>query len=127
MQARNNIIDTLTLFTSFSTLVCCALPALLVAIGAGAALAGVVSSVPQLIWLSEHKTGLFIFAGCMLALSGTLRYQSRYAACPVDPAQAAACKKTRKVSGIVYTVSLIIYATGSFFAFIAPKLMEYYA
>ena len=44
-----------SLFASSSTLVCCALPALLVAVGAGAALSSLVSAVPQLVWLSEHK------------------------------------------------------------------------
>jgi hypothetical protein len=42
------------LFAS-GTLVCCVLPAVMVALGAGAALAGLVTSVPQLVWLSAHK------------------------------------------------------------------------
>lgn len=111
------------LFTSFSTLLCCALPALLVSIGAGAALAGIVSTVPQLIWLSEHKVGLFIFAGGMLAMTGALRYRNRNVPCPIDPVQAESCKRLRKTSGIVYVISLILYATGFFFAFIATKLI----
>ena len=44
-----------SLFASSSTLICCALPALLVALGAGAALSSLVSAVPQLVVLSEHK------------------------------------------------------------------------
>jgi hypothetical protein len=117
------VFDTLTLFTSFSTLICCALPALFVTLGAGAVLAGIVSQVPQLIWLSEHKIGLFIFAGSMLAVSGGLRYQSRNAPCPIEPDKANACKKLRKTSGVIYTVSLVIYAIGFLFAFIAPYLI----
>lgn len=115
-----NVVHTLTLFSSFSTLLCCALPALFVALGAGAALAGIVAQVPQLIWLSEHKIALFVFAGTMLSISGFLRYQSRNAPCPIDPGKAQACKKLRKTSGIVYATSLAIYATGFFFAFVAP-------
>jgi hypothetical protein len=52
----------LSLFTSSGTLVCYALPALLVAIGAGAALSLLVSVFAQVVWLSEHKVGLFVFA-----------------------------------------------------------------
>jgi len=52
---KSRLVDFLTLFTSASTLICCALPALLVAIGAGSVMAGLVSNVPQLIWLSKHK------------------------------------------------------------------------
>jgi hypothetical protein len=114
--------NSVMLFTSFSTLFCCALPALFVALGAGAALAGIVTNVPQLIWLSYHKIGLFIFSGLMLAVSGTLRYTSRNAPCPIDPVQAESCKNLRRNGGIVYVVSLLIYATGFFFAFIAPHL-----
>ena len=43
-----------TLATGASTLLCCALPALLVALGAGAVLATAVSVFPQLVWVSEH-------------------------------------------------------------------------
>jgi hypothetical protein len=119
-EAKHNLFNVLTLFTSFSTLLCCALPALFVTIGAGAALAGIVANVPQLIWLSQHKIGLFIFAGTMLAVSGGLRWQSRSAPCPIDPVQADSCKRLRKTSGVIYAVSLGIYAIGFFFAFIAP-------
>jgi len=55
-------ISLLTLFSSGGTLICCALPALLVSLGAGAVMASVVSSVPQIVWFSEHKLGVFIFA-----------------------------------------------------------------
>lgn len=118
----SRIVHSLTLFSSFSTLFCCALPALFVAIGAGAALAGIVTNVPQLIWLSEHKIPLFIFAGCMLSLSAFLRWRSRNAPCPTDANKAAACSSMRKGSFYVFCISLAIYATGLFFAFIAPNL-----
>jgi hypothetical protein len=116
-------VHTLTLMTSFSTLFCCALPALFVAIGAGATLAGIVSTIPQLIWLSKHKIILFGFSGFMLVSSGITRYASRNAPCPIDKAQAKACKKVRKISLWIYFGSLMIYATGFFFAFIAPHLI----
>jgi len=116
------ILHTIALFGSFSTLICCALPALFVTLGAGVALIGLVSAVPQLIWLSEHKIPLFIFAGIMLAISGAARYMSRNAPCPVDPVMAKACGRTRKLSLGVFYFSLAMYATGFFFAFIAPYL-----
>ena len=115
-------IHTLTLMTSFSTLFCCALPALFVAVGAGAALAGIVSNVPQLVWLSERKVLLFSLAAILLTASGIMRYRSRNAPCPIDPAQAKACMKLRRISRAVYIGSLLLYAAGFFFAFIAPYL-----
>lgn len=113
-----------SLFASSSTLICCALPALLVALGAGAALSSLVSVFPQVVWLSEHKVGLFVFAGAMLAASGALQWHARTAPCPVDPALRQACMQTRKTSFLVYLASVALYAVGGWFTFIAPMLME---
>lgn len=111
-----------SLFASSGTLVCCALPALLVALGAGAVLSSLVSVFPQLVWLSEHKDGLFIAAGLMLAASGGLQWHNRTAPCPTDPALRHACLRTRKTSLRVYCFSVLIYAVGGWFAFIQPAL-----
>ena len=111
-----------SLFASSGTLVCCALPALLVGLGAGAVLSSLVSVVPQLVWLSEHKEGLFIAAGLMLAASGWLQWRNRTAPCPTDPALRSACLRTRKASARVYGVSVLIYAVGGWFAFVQPAL-----
>jgi hypothetical protein len=122
-QTRSSLLTSvLSLFASSSTLICCALPALLVALGAGAALSGLVGAFPQIVWLSEHKIGLFIFAGLMLAASGGLQWINRNAPCPIDPALRDACLRTRKVSLRVYWVSLGVYLVGGFFAFVLPWL-----
>ena len=119
MNLRNNILHTLTIFSSVGTLVCCALPALLVSIGAGAVMASLVSAVPQLVWISEHKIPLFVFAGVMLCLSGLATYRNRRMPCPTDPALAKSCLRVRRVSFGVFIISLTIYATGFYFAFLA--------
>ncbi|HSH53388.1 MAG TPA: hypothetical protein VK967_00035 [Methylotenera sp.] len=113
----------LSLFTSSGTLVCCALPALLVGIGAGAAMSSLISNVPQLVWFSEHKVGVFAFAALMLLLSGAMHWRARSLPCPVDPAQAATCIATRRTSFRVYVFSLLIFLMGGFFAFIAPLIL----
>ena len=112
----------LSLLTSSGTLVCCALPALLATLGAGAALSSLVSAVPQLVWLSEHKEGLFATATAMLALAGFMQWRARTLPCPADPALAATCMRTRTMSLRIYAVSLAIFLIGGFFAFIAPLL-----
>ena len=55
---------------SSGTLVCCALPALFVTVGAGAALSSLVSAVPQLVWLSENKEPLFVCRTAQLLPAG---------------------------------------------------------
>jgi hypothetical protein len=112
----------LSLFASSSTLVCCALPALLVALGAGAALSSLVSVFPQVVWLSEHKVGLFTFAGLAMVASGSLQWRNRYAPCPTDPALRRSCLKTRKTSLRVYGLSVAVYLVGGWFAFVQPWL-----
>ncbi len=124
MTAKHKVVHTFALFGSFSTLLCCALPALFVSLGAGAALIGLVSAVPQLIWLSEHKVGLFIFAGVMLTISGISRYLTRNAPCPIDAKEARACKRLRRIGLGVFCFSLLMYAVGFYFAFVAQHMMR---
>ena len=118
----SGLMSWLSIFTSAGTLVCCALPALLVAIGAGAALAGMVSAVPQLVWLSENKAAVFGAATAMLLVAGAMQWRARYAPCPADPRLAEQCRRTRRVSLKIYAVSVAIFAVGAFFAFVAPML-----
>ena len=111
-----------SLFASSSTLVCCALPALLVAVGAGAALSSLVSAVPQLVWLSERKELLFTFAGVMLLAAGMLQWRNRTAPCPLDPGLRQSCLRARKTSAQMWGFSAAIYAVGAWFAFVQPWL-----
>ena len=111
-----------TLLATSGTLVCCAIPAALVALGAGAALSALVSVFPQVVWLSEHKEALFAISGAALALSGWIQWRNRSAPCPVDPALRDACLRTRRVSRRVYFASLAFFAVGGWFAFVQPLL-----
>jgi hypothetical protein len=114
----------LSLFASSGTLVCCALPALLVALGAGAALSSLVSAVPQLVWISEHSGPVFGVAGVMLSAAGAVQWRNRTAPCPTDPALRDTCLRTRRWSLRVYLASLALFALGAWFAFVAPWLQK---
>ncbi len=105
------------LFSSLSTLVCCALPALLISLGLGAVLAGLVSHVPALIWVSEHKTVVFGLAGALLLFNGVWLWLSRNAPCPIEPKLRAACLTGRRISKAIYFVSLAAFGIGAFFAY----------
>lgn len=120
---QNSLLTYLTLFSSMGTLICCALPALLVSLGLGAIMAGLVANVPGLIWLSEHKTEVFVFAGSLLMINGVLRFLNRNAPCPIDPILRQACIKSRKFASLVYWASILIFLVGVFFAFIAPQIL----
>jgi len=113
------LLPVLSLFTSLGTLVCCALPALLVTLGLGATLAGLVSNAPWLIILSEHKVLIFMTSAVMLLASFMLQYRARNLPCPVDPEKAKACQRLRRLSWVLLSISITIYFIGFFFAFIA--------
>jgi hypothetical protein len=115
------------LFASSATLVCCVLPAVLVAVGAGAALAGLVTAFPQLIWLSEHKALVFGVAALALGVSGVALWVGRRAPCPADPALARSCQRLRRISAVIYAVALISSIVGATFAFILPAISSYAA
>lgn len=114
----------MSLLASSGTLVCCAIPAVLVALGAGAALSSLISAFPQLVWLSERKEELFTFAGVMMIASGWLQWRNRTAPCPVDPRLRDACLHTRKASLRIYAASVAFYLIGSWFAFVQPWLAQ---
>jgi TRAP-type C4-dicarboxylate transport system permease small subunit len=117
------IIDFFLLFSSTSTLICCAFPALMISIGAGSTMAFLSAHIPGFIWLSQNKVYLFIFAGFMLAFGAVLQVKTRNRECPLDGSQAASCQASKSWGKYIYFISLIIYSIGGFFAFIAPIII----
>ena len=119
---RNAWLAFTALLASTGTLVCCVLPAAMVALGAGAVLAGLVSAVPQLVWMSAHKGVVFGVAAALLLVAGFGLWRVRSIPCPADPALARACVGLRKLSAGLYVVALAAFAVGSTFAFVLPRL-----
>jgi len=115
---RDTIAPTLALFGSASTLLCCALPALLISLGAGAVLAGLTSAIPGIMWLSAHKNMLFVLSGVLMALSTALWWQQRSAPCPLDPIKAEACARLRRINIWLLSSAWLAYGCGLFFAYL---------
>ena len=91
-------------------------------LGAGAALAGLVTAVPQLVWMSAHKGLVFGLAASLLVVAGGALWRSRGMPCPADPALARACARLRRVSAISYFVAVVAFVIGAAFAFVLPTL-----
>jgi len=117
---RNAGVAMATLVASTGTLVCCVLPAAMVALGAGATLASLVSAVPQLVWLSEHKPWVFGLALGLLLVSGVLLRRARSLPCPAEPGLARTCARLRRVSVVLWSAALAATAIGALFAFVLP-------
>ena len=119
---RQTFLPSLSLFTSMGTLLCCAMPALLVTLGMGASLAGFVGAVPWITVTSDYKATVFTVAGVLIVLATVMQWRARHAPCPADPARAKACSRLRKVSWIILAIAAFSYVTGFFFAFIAVHI-----
>lgn len=122
-RLRQTALPFLSLFVSLSTLLCCALPAALVALGLGAVMAGLISAVPQVVWLSERKETLFVVGGVLLTIAAVGMYLSRNAPCPADLQQAKVCGTARVAARVTLSISAVVYSLGFFFAFIASKIL----
>ena len=112
-----------SLFASSSTLICCALPAIFVALGAGASFASLITAFPFLITLSQYKAYITLFALVMIALAGYVNYKTYYMPCPADPELGRACSETRKKSRYLYYVSVGIFLFASIFTYIVPGFL----
>src|SRR5579862_8434886 len=87
LRSRSGALSYLSLFTSLGTLLCCALPSLLVLFGLGATVASVLSEAPWLVAMSHHKNWVFLVAGVLI--SGNFVYV--YAIARRLQARAEAC------------------------------------
>jgi Na+/melibiose symporter-like transporter len=123
MSARENRLPEsgvtwLTLFTTLGTLICCALPIMLVTLGLGAAVASLTSSFPLLITLSRHKGWVFALSAILLLISGWLLYRSGRS-CPTDPQLGALCDRTQRWNRRVFWISVAIWGSGFTAAYLA--------
>jgi len=108
----------LTLFTSSTTLICCALPILLVSFGLGTVSASLFANLPFLVVLAQYKTWMFAGSGIVLVITGWLLFRpGRY--CPTDPVLAAQCESAHSWNVRFFWVSVAIWALGFAAAYLA--------
>ena len=69
------------LFGSASTLLCCALPALLISLGAGAVMAGSQPPYRASCGYLHAKNALFVLSGLLMVFSSSLWWRRRHAPC----------------------------------------------
>jgi len=127
---RSALLGYVSLFTSFGTLLCCALPSLLVLLGLGATVASLLTSVPWLVTLSRHKNWVFAISGLLIGSNFAYVYilaprlVAQRAACPPD--DPSACDTASRASRVVLWVSGVIYVAGFISAYVlGPLLMRF--
>ena len=112
-----------SLFASTSTLICCALPAVFVTLGAGATFASLVSAAPFLVALSQYKISISLFALVMIVVAGIINYRTARLPCPLDPELGKTCMQTRRRSQRLYFISTGIFVFASFFTYVVPLII----
>lgn len=118
---ENKLISYFSLFTSFGTLLCCAIPSTLVLLGFGASLAGFLGEYPQFIWLSDNKAIVFGLSFFMLGISWLGQKYAASQSCPIDKKED--CETTKNWSKPVFFITLGINIIGAFYAFVLPRLL----
>jgi mercuric ion transport protein len=122
---RSALLNYFSLFTSLSTLLCCALPSLLVLFGLGASVASMLSFMPWLVTLSQHKQWTFTISGVLIAASFVNIYyiapRIRAKECSAD--DPSACEEASRLSIILLWVSAAIYAVGVFVAYVLGPML----
>ena len=111
----------LTLFAASGTLICCALPIILVTLGLGATVAAFTSSFPALITIAQHKSWVFAGSATLLLLSGWLMTRAGRT-CPADPELARVCARAQVLNRRIYWSAVVIWVVGFFAAYLALPL-----
>jgi len=123
---RSSMLSYFSLFTSLSTLLCCALPSLLVLFGLGASVAPILAFTPWLVTLSRHKVWTFSIS-CMLIGSSFVNiyyFVPRLRGGDVcDVGGRSACDDASRVSKLVLWVSAGVYAVGFFVAYVLGPIL----
>jgi mercuric ion transport protein len=122
---RSALLNYFSLFTSLSTLFCCALPSLLVLFGLGASVASVLSFLPWLVALSRHKQWTFAVSGILIALSFINMYyvspRIRLKQCISN--SPSACEEASKLGKVLLWASAGIYTVGVFVSYVLAPIL----
>lgn len=124
---RAALLNYFSLFGSFSTLICCALPSVLVLLGMGTTVASLLLAAPWLVSLSRHKIWTFSMAGLLIAMSFVMtfliapRLREGEVCYADDP---TTCGEVSKISRAILWVSAVIWSGGFFVAYLLGPILE---
>ncbi len=128
---RAALLNYFSLFSSFSTLICCALPSVLVLLGMGTAVASLLSAAPWLVSFSRHKAWTFGVAGTLIAASFFVTYfvapfmrrgLREGEVCAAD--DPTTCGEVSRLSRVLLWASAIIWGGGFFVAYLLGPILE---
>lgn len=112
------------LFLAGGTLLCCALPILLVTLGLGATVAAWVRAAPWLVTLSHYKGWMFVLSAAGLLGAAFLLYRPGRT-CPADPRLARLCALADRWNRRVLTLAGVLWVLGAFAAYLLLPLRQW--
>ena len=124
---RAALLNYFSLFSSFSTLICCALPSVFVLLGMGTTVASLLSAAPWLVSFSRHKIWTFSIAGILIAMSFVMTYAiaprlRQGEVCGAD--DPTTCGEVSKVGRVILWGSAVVWSCGFFVAFLLGPILE---
>ena len=123
IKIKETLLPFFGLFASISTIICCALPIILVTLGMGAVFASLTASFPIITWLATKTIYLFIIAVIFLLIGGYFIF-IKPQTCPANKELAKICNKTKKFNKIIWWLSVIILTISFFFKYILILLIS---
>ncbi|MEX0734258.1 MAG: hypothetical protein WD051_06435 [Steroidobacteraceae bacterium] len=106
------------------TLLCCALPILLVTLGMGATVGALVSAAPWLVALSQHKGWMFAISAAGLVAAGFFLYRPGRT-CPTEPRLARLCAIADRWNRRVLALAGVLWVVGAFSAYLLLPLRQW--
>ncbi len=102
-----------------ATLLCCAVPALLVLLGFGTTVAALVSAAPWIVVLSRNKAWVFVAAGLLILGS---RLYVRFVVSKVVVDGASCPPALSRATRAAWWTSVVVYSVGLFIAYLLGPL-----
>ncbi len=112
------------LFSATGTLLCCALPILLVSMGFGAVVASLTSSLPILVTLAEYEPWMFTGSLVLLGVAAWVLW-IRPQECPSDPLLAQQCAQARIWNRRVFWWAAVVWMIGFTAAFLLLPIRNF--
>lgn len=123
---KHNVSNILSLFTSFSTLICCALPTLLIILGLGTVVASTISTFPFLITLSKNKHWMFLVAFVFIGINFYLLYGRKKKVCPVPTDKPETpCETASRWNKMILWLSVVMLLIGFFIVYLALPIFRF--
>lgn len=121
---REKLVSFLALFGSTATLLCCALPALLIIVAGGATVGALLSAFPWIIPLSRHKEWIFLMAGLLLVFNGILHFWPKgKVACAVTGGKG--CEVAGGFTKGIFWLAVFLYGVGAFVAYPLVPILRF--